>query len=216
MQTIDEKIAAMRNEMRPLMETAMAGVLENASGMLTGVDREKVQLAAELDEERAAANTDIAAERTENLAEVQAKKDKLSREVAAMKTHTEVTEGDVELNIGGQHFQTTVQVLRRVPHTFFDAHFSGRYAHDVRAESIFIDRDGKHFNHVLEYMRDGNIAVAAPGAEPDVELLRRLKREFAFYSIELSAGQAAELETHEENLFDSLIAKAALRKLPKP
>jgi hypothetical protein len=105
--------------------------------------------------------------------------------------------------------------LRRVPHTF-DAYFSGRYAHDVRADGIFIDRDGTHLNHVLEYMRDGKIAVAAPGAEPDVELLCRLKREFAFYSIELTAQQVAESEMHEENLFDSLIAKAVLRKLPKP
>jgi hypothetical protein len=79
MQTIGEKIAAMRNEMRPLMETAMTGVLENARGMLPGVDREKVELAAKLNEERATANTDIAAERPEVLAEVQAKKDVLAR-----------------------------------------------------------------------------------------------------------------------------------------
>jgi hypothetical protein len=51
--------------------------------------------------------------------------------------------------------------------------------------SIFVDRDGEHFGHVLEYMRDGVVAVAAPGARPNVSLLRALKREFGFYCIEL-------------------------------
>jgi hypothetical protein len=54
-----------------------------------------------------------------------------------------------------------VQTLRRVPHTFFDAYFSGRYAQDVCDDgSIFVDRDGEYFGHVLEYMRDGVVSVA--------------------------------------------------------
>jgi hypothetical protein len=51
--------------------------------------------------------------------------------------------------------------------------------------SIFVDRDGEHFGHVLEYMRDGVVAVAAPGSRPNVALLRALKREFGFFCIEL-------------------------------
>jgi N-acetylneuraminic acid mutarotase len=53
--------------------------------------------------------------------------------------------------------------------------------------SIFVDRDGEHFGHVLEYMRDGHVSVAEPGARPSVSLLRALKREFGFYCIELCA-----------------------------
>jgi hypothetical protein len=97
------------------------------------------------------------------------------------------------LNIGGCKFQTSIQTLRRVPHTFFDAYFSGRYAQDVfRDGSIFVDRDGEHFGHVLEYMRDGVVSVAEPGARPSVSLLRALKREFAFYCIELCVEQVTE------------------------
>jgi hypothetical protein len=107
----------------------------------------------------------------------------------------EAQEGHVELNIGGYHFQTSVQTLRRVPHTFFDAYFSGRYAQDVCADgSIFVDRDGEHFGHVLEYMCDGILTVAEPGACPSVSLLRALKRDFGFYCIELVVEQAAEPE----------------------
>jgi hypothetical protein len=60
--------------------------------------------------------------------------------------------------------------------------------------SIFVDRDGEHFGHVLEYMRDGVVSVAAPGAQPSVALLRALKREFGYYCIELVSEQAVEPE----------------------
>jgi hypothetical protein len=56
--------------------------------------------------------------------------------------------------------------------------------------SIFVDRDGEHFGHVLEYMRDGMVSVAEAGARPHVSLLRALKREFGYYCIELVAEQA--------------------------
>jgi hypothetical protein len=88
-----------------------------------------------------------------------------------MHKHKEAQEGSVELDIGGYHFETSVQTLRRVPHTFFDASFSGQYAQDVcRDGSSFVDRDGEHFGHVLEYMRDGVVSVAEPGARPSISL----------------------------------------------
>jgi N-acetylneuraminic acid mutarotase len=115
-----------------------------------------------------------------------------------MHKHKEAQEGHVELNIGGYRFQTSVQALRRVPHTFFDAYFSGRYAQDVcRDGSIFVDRDGEHFGHILQYMRDGVVSVAEPDAHLSVSLLRALKREFGFYCIELCADQMVEHEQPE-------------------
>jgi hypothetical protein len=124
----------------------------------------------------------VAEERTKALAEVDARRADLGREVAAMHRHKEAQEGRVEPNFGGYRFQTSVQALRRVPHTFFDAYFSERYAQDVCDDgSIFVHRDGEYFGHVLEYMRDGHVSVAAPGARPGVSLLRALKREFGFH-----------------------------------
>jgi hypothetical protein len=79
-----------------------------------------------------------------------------------------------------------VQTLRCAPHTFFDAYFSGRYAQDVCLDgSIFVDRDGEHFGHVLEYMREGVVSVAS-GVEPSVSLLRALKRAFGYYRWQMS------------------------------
>jgi hypothetical protein len=53
--------------------------------------------------------------------------------------------------------------------------------------SIFVDRDGEHFGHILEYMRDDVVSVADPAVRPSASLLRALKREFGFYCIELVA-----------------------------
>jgi hypothetical protein len=152
----------------------------------------------EVAEVRAKGLVEVAEERAKALAEVDARRADLGREVEAMHQHKEAQEGRVELNIGGYRFQTSVQALRRVPHTFFDAYFSGRYAQDVCDDgSIFVDRDGEHFGHVLEYMRDGHVSVAESGADPSVSLLRALKREFGFYCIELVAEQPAEPERPE-------------------
>jgi hypothetical protein len=103
-----------------------------------------------------------------------------------MRTRKEKQQGRVVLNISGYRFETSVQTLQWLPHTFCGAYFSGRYAQDLCADgSIFVDRDGPHFSHVLEYMRDGCVLVAEPGIRPSVDLLRALKREFGFYCIEL-------------------------------
>jgi hypothetical protein len=52
-----------------------------------------------------------------------------------------------------------------------------------------VDRDGEHFGRVLEYMRDGMVSVAEPGACPSASVLRVLKREFGFYCIKLCTEQ---------------------------
>jgi hypothetical protein len=167
----DSMLSTLEMELRASLDTCVTGMVATA----------RTQLEAALAE--------VAKERAKGLAEVARERAELHREIEAMQTHTEAQEGRVELNIGGRRFETSVQTLRRVPHTFFDAYFSGRYAQDVCADgSIFVDRDGEHFDHVLEYMRDGVVSVATQDAsELDVSLLRALKREFGFYCIELMA-----------------------------
>jgi hypothetical protein len=168
-------LAALEQELRADFHKALEGLLATARTRLEG------------------ALAEVAREKAQGLAEVATQKDELRREIEAMQTHQEQQQGRVELNIGGHYFQTSVQTLRRLPHTFFNAYFSGRYAQDVCLDgSIFVDRDGKHFGHVLEYMRDGVVSVAESDACPSVSLLRALKREFGYYCIELVAEQPAE------------------------
>jgi hypothetical protein len=55
--------------------------------------------------------------------------------------------------------------------------------------SMFVDRDGEHFEHVLEYMRDGVGSVAAQEeSKVDIGLLRLLKREFGFLLYQADGG----------------------------
>jgi hypothetical protein len=190
MRSTEETLEAMRREMRPLLETAMEGVLTKVRGVLEDAEQQRTQGLMEVADERAKGLAEVAEGRDKGLAEVDTRRAELHREVAAMQMHEAAHEGRVELNIGGFRFETSVQTLHRVPHTFFDAYFSGRYAQDVCTDgSIFVDRDGEHFGHVLEYMRDGVISVAEPEARPSITLLRALKREFGFYCIELCAEQ---------------------------
>ena len=78
---------------------------------------------------------------------------------------------------------TSVSTLRSRPGSMLDALFSGRHAVIEEVDgSVFIDRDGSAFGHVLAYLRDG---VVAAGCEDDARLLGRLKRDFDFYCIEL-------------------------------
>ena len=159
----------MRREMRPLLETAMEGMITKARDVLEEAVQQRAQGLAEVAEERAKGLSELAEGRAKGLAEVDERWAELHHEVAAMHKHKEAQEGRVELNVGGYRFQTSVQTLRRVPHTFFDAYFSGRYAQDVCNDgSIFVDRDGEHFGHILEYMCDGVVSVAEPGARPRV------------------------------------------------
>jgi N-acetylneuraminic acid mutarotase len=182
----DSLLDALDKELRTALNASVTGLVATARARLE-------DMVVEVAKERAKGLAEVAEERAKGLAEVDARRGELSREIEAMEMHQAAQEGRVELNIGGYRFETSVQTLRRVPHTFFDAYFSGRYVQDVcRDGSIFVDRDGEHFGHVLEYMRDGVVSMAEPGARPSVSLLRALKREFGFYCIELMVEQNLE------------------------
>jgi hypothetical protein len=182
----DATLSQLETDLRAANRTCVTHLVATARARLKGAH-------GDIAKERAKGLAEVADERAMALAEVDARHAELGREIAAMHKHKEAQEGRVELSIGGYRFETSLQTLRRVPHTFFDAYFSGRYVQDVCSDgSIFVDRDGEHFNHILKYMRDGVVSVAEVGAHPSVSLLRALKREFGFYCIELSAEGSVE------------------------
>jgi hypothetical protein len=103
----DSLVSSVEKELRASLDTCVTGMVATA----------RTQLEAAL--------AKVAKERAKGLAEVARERAELHREIEAMQTHKEAQEGRVELNIGGRRFETSVQTLRRVPSTFFDAYFSG-------------------------------------------------------------------------------------------
>ena len=79
----------------------------------------------------------------------------LDAEKAAMeRTHTFASNW-VVLNVGGVRFETSLQTLTSVPHTFLASMFSGRYAARTNDDGAYcIDRNGTLFGHILSYLRD--------------------------------------------------------------
>ena len=85
----------------------------------------------------------------------------------------------IKLNVGGQHFTTSLQTLTKDTGSMLHAMFSGRFdTKPAEDGSYFIDRDGTHFRYILNYLRKGRLLL------PKEELIREeLLEEAEFYQI---------------------------------
>lgn len=98
------------------------------------------------------------------------------------KTLDEVHFGSsVKLNVGGKVYKTTLDTLTKDPDSMLCAMFSGR--HKLKPDSedgaYFIDRDGKLFRYILNYLRHGELLC------PDDKILRNeLLNEASFYQVQ--------------------------------
>ena len=64
-------------------------------------------------------------------------------------------ESTIFLDVGGHSFKTTLATLTRFPDSMLGAMFSGRHALTKNeAGAHFIDRDGRHFHYILNFLRD--------------------------------------------------------------
>jgi len=80
----------------------------------------------------------------------------------------------VHINVGGYKFMTTLSTLRQASDSMLGRMFSGE--HPVLSDkdgSVIIDRDGRHFNHILNYLRDGSVPLGL-SRKDRVELLREI------------------------------------------
>eukprot|EP01032_Pedospumella_encystans_P010209 gene10209-11949_t len=94
---------------------------------------------------------------------------------------TQTFEPKVKLDVGGVKFTTSLTTLRRFPDTMLGAMFSGRHALPVDEDGYhFIDRDGTHFGHILNYLRSPETFRGCPLT---VEALTQLRWECDFYGL---------------------------------
>lgn len=85
----------------------------------------------------------------------------------------------VKLNVGNHLFLTSFDTLTKED-TMFKAMFSGRMEVVQDSEGwVLIDRDGKHFDLILNYLRDGSINLPECS-----QILNELLNEAKFYCLE--------------------------------
>ena len=96
----------------------------------------------------------------------------------SMSVSTNSSSDIVVLNVGGNYFTTTKSTLRKGDH-MLSAMFSGRMpVIETNDGSVFIDRDGKHFRAILNFLRDGSVPLPEEKTQ-----LAELQKEAQYYSI---------------------------------
>lgn len=112
---------------------------------------------------------------------------RIEKEKKRMQDVYEFQSSPVHLNIGGHRFTTSLQTLRRDKDSMLATMFSGRHKLVQESDgSYFVDRDGTHFRHILNYLRDGFRADMLPQDEVS---LREIVNEAQYYQLsDLVAG----------------------------
>jgi len=122
----------------------------------------------------------IFAEAVEERESLEAEKQQWEAEKAAL-AGVQHFESVVKLDVGGVRYTTSLTTLRRFPDSMIGCMFSGRHALPKGEDGyFFIDRDGTHFRHILNFLRSPEgYKVLVTGAEEE-----ELRRECEYYGID--------------------------------
>ena len=91
----------------------------------------------------------------------------------------------IMLDVGGTRYSTSRSTLTKYPESMLGVMFSGR--HDLETMkcsdgSFFIDRDGTHFRHILNYLRDEEEGIRRFPRSPEV--LQEILHEAKYYQLD--------------------------------
>ena len=127
------------------MEEMLSEVQDRCKAHVAAAKEEAVNLKAEAENIVQSAHKEVEAMKVE-LENWEEEKKRIAS------THN--VEATIKLDIGGQLFTTTLTTLTRFPETMLGAMFSGRHALTKNeAGAHFIDRDGRHFHEILNFLR---------------------------------------------------------------
>eukprot|EP00050_Salpingoeca_kvevrii_P012030 m.19956 g.19956 ORF g.19956 m.19956 type:complete len:273 (+) comp3790_c0_seq1:39-857(+) len=86
----------------------------------------------------------------------------------------------IKLNVGGHLYYTTLSTLTKQGNNMLASMFSGRMEVTYDPDGwVIIDRDGRHFGRILNFLRDGSVALPQ-----DDEELESLLAEARYYLLD--------------------------------
>lgn len=107
-------------------------------------------------------------------------KRQLQKEKHFVNNQQMLNEKRIKLNVGGQHFTTTLTTLQSYPNSMLAAMFSGRFSLKLDEDGeYFIDRNGKIFEIILDWLRTG-----MPPTITDPLLRKKVAVESSYYGLE--------------------------------
>jgi len=123
---------------------------------------------------------EVLASRIENRIEVLEEKEKAwGLREEAVRSRIASAENKIVLDIGGKRFTTTKSTLVSHKGSIFDDMISSGHWKPEADGSYFIDRNGKLFGVILEYLRTGQVNLS----KSHYDLANALKVEFQYYKI---------------------------------
>jgi hypothetical protein len=100
-------------------------------------------------------------------------------ELSTQRIASTVTTDRIKLDVGGRIFSVTLDMMLKYPESFFARLFSGRWEGKKTDDgAYFINRSGKLFDHIVDFLRDGGLEV-----DLSEEDHRALCREADFYQL---------------------------------
>ena len=149
------------------MDEVLSQVRDNCESYITSAKKEASDIVTEAEKQAEAIKAaamkeagDMKAEAEKIMQDAHKETEEMKLEIVkweeekAAVTSTQIFEPKVKLDVGGNLFTTTSATLTRFPDTMIGAIFSGRHAL-IKDEAgvYFIDRDGRHFHYILNFLR---------------------------------------------------------------
>jgi len=148
-QGIHEIECEMRKDMAGLiqeMKTQMTGFQQKANKIVQKMKKKSSDLLVKISTKLGSAEVDLQ-QRQQTLQE---KERNFSNEKRFVAENVEKVKSFVKLNVGGVRYETSRETLTSVSNSMLSAMFSGQHYVEVAEDgSVFIDRDGKLFEHIL-------------------------------------------------------------------
>jgi len=186
-----QAVSSRRKEADSAMEEAMRDckrmrtqATEEATRTGAKAKEEATQMGAKARDEAKVIMREAREERAALEEEKAAMKKALEEEKAAMEEAHTFQKSRVPLSVGGHRFETSLQTLTAIPDTYLSSLFSGRFDLSPDAEGVyFIDRDGTHFRHVLNFLRDSGSFTLGTGPAMPGPARAELVIELQFYGL---------------------------------